>query len=122
MANQEKEWVVMIYMAADNDLSDDSVWALTEINDVGLIPNDKLGVVALFDSRVPGINTIAYEFGYNSSPFTILPSSKSNQVILDDFDSDPAGEVLKKFVIAVQEQYPAKHYILILSEIGRAHV
>lgn len=119
MANDKKTWVVMIYMAADNDLSDEGVWALTEIQDVDLT-DERLGVVALYDSRVKGLATTAFQFGYGKSaaPFTVLPAKNSNQVDLGNFDLDSTGDVLKNFVIAVQDEYPADHYMLVLSGHG----
>ncbi len=57
------QWTVLIYMAADNNLSEECVYALTEIHRVGTIEGIK--TIALFDSGAEGVETKIYDFGKN---------------------------------------------------------
>ncbi|MEK6407797.1 MAG: clostripain-related cysteine peptidase, partial [Acidobacteriota bacterium] len=50
---QKKEWLVMIYLSGDNDLSEESVWSLLEVLRAG--PSDEVGVVVQIDPRFQGI-------------------------------------------------------------------
>jgi hypothetical protein len=46
--NWPKEWTVLLYMAGDNNLSEECVYALNEIKE-GLSDNPRLSVLAQFD-------------------------------------------------------------------------
>ena len=61
-ANQPKKdlWNVLIYMSADNNLSEEAVYALTEINRLEF--DDRINVVAQFDSNVRGLKPKRYVF------------------------------------------------------------
>jgi hypothetical protein len=62
MANQKKGWNVMVYLAGDNNLSEEMVWALTEMARYSLDPliKRKVNVNARFDPR--GAETRSYKF------------------------------------------------------------
>jgi hypothetical protein len=47
------KWTIMLYLAGDNSLSDECIWALKEICRVGL--SDDINVVAQYDSRAAPI-------------------------------------------------------------------
>lgn len=54
-----KEWTVMVYLAGDNNLSADCVWALTEMKRG--ISSDKINVIAQFDPNDGLARTRRYE-------------------------------------------------------------
>ena len=45
----KNDWTVIVYMAGDNNLSEECVWAIKEMYRVGI--KDRVSVVAHFDSR-----------------------------------------------------------------------
>src|SRR5262245_7999086 len=62
--SDEMPWNVMIYMAADNNLSEECVYALKEINRLNL--SDKINVVAQLDTNVRGIRPKRHRFNGES--------------------------------------------------------
>ena len=46
----KRKWTVMIQLSGDNNLSEESVWALTEMRRVG--SNDDVAVIAQLDSTI----------------------------------------------------------------------
>lgn len=56
---------VLIYMAADNNLTEECIYALTEIQKVGTI--EGVETIALFDSGAKGVKTNIYDFSNNSN-------------------------------------------------------
>src|SRR5262249_29763285 len=64
--NQEKpDWTVMIYMAADNSLADESVWAITEILETESQLEGRVKIEVLFDSIAVGMPTKIYSIPTN---------------------------------------------------------
>src|SRR5689334_1913706 len=54
------EWNVMVYLAGDNNLSSECVYALTEIKDT--LSSDRIKVFAQFDPKDDFLPTQRYEF------------------------------------------------------------
>jgi hypothetical protein len=69
----KKEWTVMIYMAGDNDLSEEFIWSIKEIFRIGV--SDKVAIVIEFDPQGKG-NSRRYE----------LAVSKANRAFNEDED------------------------------------
>ena len=63
----EKSWTVMVYLAGDNNLSEEMVWALKEMKEWAQQPRApkgcKINLVAQFDPSGMGIPTQRYDFG-----------------------------------------------------------
>ncbi len=124
MTTQQKDWVVMIYMAADNDLGDESVWALTEIASVDL--NEKIGVAVLFDSGVREVPTRVFKFGLGAPKPNFLSAlnpalGKTFNTKAEEKKATVPGQ-LKKFLKQTMKEHPAEHYMLILSGHGSGAV
>lgn len=135
----EKEWIVMIYLAADNNLAAEGVWALTEIERVWKAYKQAkpayfdMGVVVLFDTNVPGVETKVYEFVDPKAPEVeqkygrVTKSGKGLTAWINDpnvkiSDNASSPETLKAFVNHVGKLHPAQNYALILSGHGSGAV
>jgi hypothetical protein len=137
-----KEWVVMIYLAADNNLGEEGVWTLTELSKVRLKSHMK--VVVLFDSSGIGVDTKIYEFlppnpaidsqgesiapviptkhglfMNTGKPFAEWAEVEDTEVEVEDASSP---ELLKTFLQKVTEKYPDHDYALVLSGHGSGAV
>jgi Clostripain family len=117
MTGYDKEWLVMIYLSADNDLSEESIWALTEIFRAGR--SAKVAVVVQIDTRVGRIRR--YDVDRLLADF---PESKSvdriDRELLsrgDELCTDNMASLstLREFIGDCKKSYNARHSILILS-------
>lgn len=138
-----KEWTVMIYLAGDNNLSEECVWAIKELYRVGLC--EDIAVIAQYDSVAPGMPVTRYDL-------TDLPPStpsESAQTISRDTSGEQQAYAafrnmdedaklpleahddkhVREFVTATAminfakdcvTKHPAKHYMLVLSGHGSA--
>ena len=122
--SHKKDWVVMIYMASDNDLGDESIWALTEIGKAKL--GNKMGVAVLFDSGVQEVPTQVFKYGLGTPPpnfpeaINPLPKNTFNQTKKEKSASDP--QELQRFIKETMAAHHAEHYMLILSGHGSGAV
>jgi len=77
MADEKAAWTVLVYMAGDNNLTDEMVWGLQELKKASarlkarknLKPKDRINVSAHFDPR-----------GSRSRRYDFLPSGKMQEV------------------------------------------
>jgi Clostripain family len=109
-------WTIMIYLAGDNNLSDEMVWALKELYRVGT--PEKVAVTVQFDAVAEGRTTRRYRVPTKADlldldgVFPILHDD-----VLPEVDSgDP--DVLADFIQWSIETAPASHYMLVLSGHG----
>jgi Clostripain family len=132
-----KKWTVMIYLAGDNNLSEECVWAIKELYRVGL--GEDIAVVAQYDSVARGMPVTRYDITRLPPP---TPSArKSERQVYDairNLDQDGglgdqarADHCVREFVTATAlisfatyciQQYPANHYMLVLSGHGSGSV
>ncbi|MGE0128738.1 MAG: clostripain-related cysteine peptidase [Blastocatellales bacterium] len=126
-------WSVLIYMAADNNLSEECVYDLQEIQNVGAV--EGLDVVALLDTSARGVKTKIYDFGGNrrgkagadgaleslATPFsvTVKPDGGGAPRKVES-SADP--ELLKGFLKTRIEKRPAERYLVVLSGHGSGAV
>ena len=86
MANKKAAWTVMVYLAGDNNLSTECVFALTEMRKVA--PSGQVNVIAQFDPQDDFLPTHRYE---------IHRKSAKGNLVEDIFDearfSNRTGEV-----------------------------
>ncbi len=142
-ASDEKPipWRVLIYMAADNNLTEECIYALTEIQRVETI--EGIETIALFDSGAKGVKTKIYDFGKSrkppgpeieevkplkkiGTPFSVLVPVK--QVVQtsettsrkSESASDPA--VLEGFLKEHIEEHRDKRFLVVLSGHGSGAV
>jgi len=131
-----KKWVIMLYLAADNNLSEEGVWSLTEIQEVvqqGNLKSDT-GIVVLFDTNVRGRKTQIFEFGFMPLPENSnktggkLGAGTDVREWLNDADSTlnledaNSPDLLTAFIKHTFEIYQADHHVLILSGHGSGAV
>jgi len=130
---KESEWLVMVYLAGDNNLSAFSIGFLQELEAVK--HNKNVRVVAAFDSTAPWPKGARY-VEINRGDFQPHPCGKmdwplhndlvypGHAVVSPDFcektkqptlpDEPIAKEALARFFTWVNHCYTAKHYMLIL--------
>ena len=101
------EWTVLLYMAGDNNLSEECVYALTEIKE-GLTDNPRLSVLAQFDPAGPRAATRRFELHSTAT-------SLDDDVRWEARETD-TGEPnnLLEFIRWGISTYPAKHYMVVL--------
>jgi Clostripain family len=117
---KQVEWLVMLYLSGDNNLSPDMVWAINEISESG-VPND-VGVTIQYDALTPGAPTVRYridgqtkiELGAVPGPIP-FPNAFAGQLEEDDA-ADP--DVLAAFMRWSLQRYTAQYRMLILSGHG----
>jgi hypothetical protein len=114
-------WLVMFYLAGDNDLTEDMVLALQELKE-GAPEGDK--IVAQFDPSAIGLATQRYDFSDPKKP------DGTRKVYLEDFLVDTEGEVntgnadaIGNFIKWAHQQYPEYggnpyRHLLVLSGHG----
>ncbi|MBI3649979.1 MAG: hypothetical protein HY231_02895 [Acidobacteria bacterium] len=120
---ESKTWTIMIYMAGDNDLSEEFVWSLMEMFKVGAAK--PLAVFVEFDSCSRG-DRKRYQIPLPkkdlSSSFDGLMDSGRLVANLQGQENDPElteqGNKLKNFITASIKQYEAAHHLLILAGHG----
>ncbi|MGB7210924.1 MAG: clostripain-related cysteine peptidase [Pyrinomonadaceae bacterium] len=114
-----KKWTIMVYMAGDNNLSEDMITGLKGMKE--LMGHSNINLIALYDSNYPPVPVKIYEFS-KASP----GHSRAKDLDLSYFESPlsplprPANPQLesywiKSFVPLVTDHFPAEKYALILS-------
>ncbi len=142
------QWTVMVYMAADNTLVGESIWALTEINSVNF--GSAMEVVALFDSAPPEVVTKRFVFSEktqgvrpNQKPALLEDLGKKfNEIPPDETDKNKQGvtgtkakptspeivntasdyRLLQHFLTTTIKAQRADKYLLVLSGHGSGAV
>lgn len=105
----ERQWTVMVYMAADNDLQ---VEAFQDLNSMELVGStEDVAVVVELDT---GAGASRYLVTKDGNP-SVLAS-----LILEDLGRVDSGSVeeLVSFLHFAREKYPAQHYALVLWNHG----
>jgi hypothetical protein len=73
MAREKAAWTVMVYLAGDNNLTDASVFAMTELKRV--TPGGNVNIITQFDPMDDYLPTHRYQIGKNDTPDRIRPLS-----------------------------------------------
>ena len=125
--NHSKEWTIIIYMAGDNNLSEDMI---TPLKDLKIFArNHDVNIVAFYDTNYPPKRAAVYDFTkplennnldsleVENAVFQILNRPIPNAAEPDFFDLDIEFIPLKKFVpwVLKQPKFKANNYALILS-------
>jgi hypothetical protein len=120
MSSNEKEpkevdWLIMLYMAGDNNLNEEMVLSLQFLLEVGGLAND--AIVAEFDSSQPGRPTKRYDFTEQKGI-----RLKDHLAPEDEQGAQEAStgnpETLESFLKWAEGKYKPQHRILILSGHG----
>jgi hypothetical protein len=86
MARKKATWTVMVYLAGDNNLTSECMFALTEMKKA--LPGKQINVIAQFDPRDEYLPTHRYEINRKGSDSTLFDD------IIDEAHYNPAtGEV-----------------------------
>src|SRR5687768_7676208 len=70
MPRKKAEWTVMVYLAGDNNLTTECLFALTEMKEAN--PGDSINVIAQFDPRDERLPTQRYEINRNGPNTTLF--------------------------------------------------
>jgi hypothetical protein len=126
---KKKEWTVMVYLAGDNNLSDECLWAIKEMKRVNV--GADVAVTALFDPG-EGIPPQIYVFADSDPPpATVQPIDEDDQ-LLDSANqikfskgAEPQRDIntgepgpLANFIINSVVTYPANNYMVVLGGHG----
>src|SRR5262245_13650953 len=109
------EWTVMVYLAGDNNLSDEMVWAVKELYRVGAPPG--VAVTVQFDPKARGRSTHFFRLPSregkvdNDGVCPILAGAE-----LGETNSDASA--IADFVVRSMHAAKARRYMLILSGHG----
>jgi hypothetical protein len=116
----KKDWTIMVYLAGDNNLSEDMISALNGIRNAMDSPDsdDKINIVAVYDSGYPTVTTTHYKFSQESSTKP-LDASKIKYVHprreFQDRADPPEKNYIIDFVRWAVTNFEAENYALILS-------
>jgi hypothetical protein len=127
LLRRKRPYTVMVYLAGDNNLSEEMVTALKELQAAGKKNKDEIYITACFDSVYPTVRTGCYIFDDNSS----LPSGQRKKEVFDYIVTDSyipnrsprdinTGRSIERFVKWGAKHCPADKYVLILSGHGDA--
>ncbi|HQU84523.1 MAG TPA: clostripain-related cysteine peptidase [Pyrinomonadaceae bacterium] len=83
MAEVVKDWTIMVYMAGDNNLSEDMITAMKGMIELGKVPN--INLVVLYDGCYPFAPIKFYNFSKSSLLTTIAGKNSGN---ISDFEDD----------------------------------
>ena len=115
-------WLVMLYLAGDNNLTEDMVFALQDLQAVGSTPGTK--IVAQLDPSSMGLSTQRYDLSESR------PTRPDGRVYVEDFrvSSSPefnsaSGDALSNFIQWAHDRYGRDggqryRHLLILSGHG----
>ena len=138
-----KHWTVMIYLAGDNNLSQECVWAIKEMYRVGLGPETNVAVIAQFDSVAEGVPVTKYDIGKVAALSPVNKQAGNLAVQVQSapqhfYDEDGglgqygeelrgvkrfvSGTELKTFILKTARKYPAERYMVVLSGHGAGAV
>ena len=110
----QKEWTVLVYMNADNDLSSHAIADLNEMEEVG--SSKEVDIVVQLDTRG---NKGITRYHVQKDRVPSLTSPVLSQ--LPEQDSS-ASETLMEFLLYGVENFPSKHYFLIIWSHGRGYM
>jgi len=120
-----KEWTIMLYLAGDNNLSEDMITALVGAKNAMGTPgaDERVNVVAVYDSGHPTVATTHYHFTEKRSRRSLEACAIRYKHPQRKFRGRRSpGEKLYviDFVRWAAEKWPAEKYALILS--GHIHL
>lgn len=116
------DWTVLVFLAGDNNLNEECLYALTEMKQVNF--DGKIKVLAQFDPRGVSIPTKRY---YINNPR--FHTRRSNAPSYNDLQEDEVmvlegeanmgcPETLLRFILWGIRTYPADHYMIVLCGHG----
>lgn len=127
-AEKKKKWTVLIYQAADNNLTEESIFALKEMKRLGTIKKDASGargakpfrevdILVQFDPSGRGNQTLRLHIGKEDPQEGELNEKDDKITRLGETDTG-ARQTLIDFLCFGIKEYPADYYMVILSGHG----
>jgi len=118
-AAAERIWTVLIYMAGDNNLSEECVYALTQAKEALTNESDKLAVLAQFDPSGVHAETKRYLLRSKTKPL-----NEDADIIGWKARETDTGEPLNllEFIRWGIAQFPARYFMVILLGHGGTNV
>jgi len=109
-------WTIMLYLAGDNNLSDEMIWAIKEVYRVGTPPN--VAVTIQFDPSLKKRATRFYIIAPSERPVDAdgILSALHDEEVAESDSGDP--KTVADFVEKSMKAAPAEHYMLILAGHG----
>jgi hypothetical protein len=130
-----EKWLVMVYMAGDNNLTDECVYALTEMKKS--LSSDRVKVFAQFDPRDEHLPTHRYEiniggkdaslakditdkapFKHESAKHKAIRPPEGAGVLAEDETATGNPRTLFNFLSYCIEKHEADHYMVVLAGHG----
>jgi hypothetical protein len=113
-----KQWTVMVYLAADNDLES---FALMDVNEMeSIVGPGHLGITALLD-RNQGYSTASGDW-HNTRMANIISDTGNNLLSFDSVQGAELdtglGQTLTDFILWSIENQPAENYALVIWDHG----
>src|SRR5689334_7158857 len=110
-ASTRRKWTVLIYMAGDNNLSEECVYSLTEIKQALPANYDKLAVLAQFDPA--GVRAQTKRYLLRSPQTTLQQDADATRWKAQETDTGEPQNLLE-FLRWGISQYPADHFMVVL--------
>jgi hypothetical protein len=118
---RESKWVILVYQAADNNLSEECVYALTEMKKIvnkdsnGKKTKDReIEVIVQLDPAGRGNPTRRFRINKPGGDDTL-----ENDVFWEETEIDTGSpRALREFLIASIKAFPAEHYMVVLTGHG----
>jgi len=107
----KRKWTVLLYMAGDNNLSEECVYSLTQVKEALTDDDTKLAVLAQFDPAGVRAQTKRYLLGSKSRPLD--DDAKATGWKAQETDTGEPHNLLE-FLRWGISQYPADHFLVVL--------
>src|SRR6185369_10258248 len=104
------KWTVLLYMAGDNNLSEECVYSLTQIREALAKDSSKLKVLAQFDPATVRVQTKRYRLRAGE---TLDDDAKATGWKAQETDSGESQSLLEFLRWGISE-CPAEHYMVVL--------
>jgi hypothetical protein len=108
----KRKWTVLIYMAGDNNLSEEMVYSLTEAKDALTDNDDQLAVLAQFDPAGVRVQTRRYRLR-GSKTQSLKQDAIATRWTASETDTGEPQNLLE-FVRWGMSECPAEHFMLVL--------
>lgn len=117
-----KKWTIMVYLAGDNNLSEDMIWSLIGMRDAMRAKNsdESINLVAIYDSGYPTVPVREYHFNNENSLSKLaeiaeLPGQGNYNDSGRKAKSTKDSANIIDFVSNAVSKYKAENYALIMS-------
>jgi hypothetical protein len=111
----KEKWAVLVYLAGDNNLSEEMVWALQEIENA---PRHDLVVLAQYDPTARGVPTARYDFRKSPAGGGRFHLEEYVVDVIHKETNSGAPESILGFIEWGIDQAEADHYCIVLSGHG----